>query len=75
MLSNGFLGPFSETGRLTATTFGGTDILGTDFIRIVQGSSAIAAIPEPSTISLVVLGLLGVFGCCCRHHVQRGLEK
>ncbi len=60
------LGSESITGLLTGKLFDGTPIAGTDSIRIVppNGSSGnslqLSAIPEPTTLSLAVVLLMGV---------------
>ena len=64
LVENGALSPDTIEGVLVGLLVDGTSIEGMDSIRIVPPSHSsaplIAAVPEPSTLALTALGLLGI---------------
>ena len=71
MIANGVLGPVTEEGLLTGSTIGGTEIFGSDSIRVLSNTKAA---PEPSSMIIMALALYG-YSCLavsanrrCRPH-------
>jgi len=66
LVESGALGPDTIQGLLTGALLDATPFEGIDSIRIVPGSflpalaPLTAAVPEPSTLALTALGLLGI---------------
>jgi len=65
LVDGGALDASSVEGRLTGELFDGTPIVGSDIVRMVPqnnggGGLVISAVPEPSTLALTALGLLGI---------------
>ena len=64
LVEQGVLGPDTIEGLVTGKLFNGTPFEGMDSIRIVPPSFSsaplIAAVPEPTTLALTALGLLGI---------------
>jgi hypothetical protein len=57
LLANNVLGPVTEQGVLTGSTFDEMRIIGSDPIRIVGRTFVV---PEPSSMLLLLMGMLGV---------------
>ncbi len=65
LVAGGALDASSVEGRLTGELFDGTPIFGSDIVRMVPqnnggGALVSSAVPEPSTLALTALGLLGI---------------
>jgi hypothetical protein len=82
MVDNGVLGPLSEEAILTGMLLDGTQITGSDLLRIMPKSkgemsgvfdraTAITAVPEPSTLALLSMGTLALLAYAWRRRWRR----